>query len=43
MLDLVDACGRIPTLDTVRSLKLSTAAGSALYQGLIRTGGLNDW
>ena len=43
VLDLVDACVRIPTLDTVRSLNLSTAAGIVLYQGLIRTGGLNDW
>ncbi|MCH5277930.1 MAG: tRNA (cytidine(34)-2'-O)-methyltransferase [Desulfovibrionaceae bacterium] len=34
---------RIPTLDTVRSLNLSTAAGIILYQGLIRTGGLADW
>lgn len=34
---------RIPTLNTVRSLNLSTAAGIVLYVALIRTGGLKDW
>lgn len=42
-LDLAADRVRIPTLDTVRSLNLSTAAGIILYQGLIRTGGLTGW
>lgn len=43
VLELSDTCVRIPTRDAVRSLNLSTAAGIVLYQGLIRTGGLQDW
>ena len=38
MADLSEHFVRIPTLNTVRSLNLSTAAGIVLYQGLIRSG-----
>ena len=38
ILNLSEFSVRIPTLNTVRSLNLSTAAGIVLYQGLISTG-----
>jgi tRNA (cytidine/uridine-2'-O-)-methyltransferase len=41
---LFDLCGlrvRIPVLDTVRSLNLSTSAGILLYEALRQTGGLD--
>jgi tRNA (cytidine/uridine-2'-O-)-methyltransferase len=34
---------RIPTLGTVRSLNLSTAAGIVLYQALGHLGILDQW
>lgn len=34
---------RIPTMNTVRSLNLSTSAGIVLYQALISTNSLEDW
>ena len=41
-LELVHHCIRIPILNTVRSLNLSTAAGVVLYQALISSGGINN-
>jgi tRNA (cytidine/uridine-2'-O-)-methyltransferase len=41
LFDLCDLRVRIPVLDTVRSLNLSTSAGILLYEALRQTGGLD--
>lgn len=41
LFDLCPLRVRIPTLDTVRSLNLSTSAGILLYEALRQTGGLD--